>query len=166
MAGNGGNGTLQTGILVALGVIVAAGVFGVIQSPANATAILGFCGVITVNLLNLFQQKRTTEKLADAADKVECVRENLVISEMKTAAKLAGLSVVADETHALVNSSMGIQLALHAVTARRLAEALPDDQAAAEAAERAETMLRDHEKKQAIADAKAAEGGDAEKEIG
>lgn len=57
------------------------------------------------------------------------------------------------DVHTLVNSNMGIQLALNAANARWRAdkENRPED---IEAAEKAEALLREHETKQAQVDAR------------
>lgn len=67
--------------------------------------------------------------------------------------KLNSIAKVADKTHILVNSSMGIQLKLNADNARRVADfsnLLVD----IKAADLAEEMLREHQTQQAIVDAK------------
>lgn len=66
--------------------------------------------------------------------------------------KLRTIGKVADKTHTLVNSNMGIQLRLNAGNSQIVAElrGRPED---IQAAKLAEKMLADHEGKQATVDA-------------
>lgn len=67
--------------------------------------------------------------------------------------KLNKIGKVADATHTLVNSNMGVQLRLTAAVSRRLA-ALTRNKSDLAAAELADKMLMEHEDKQATVDAK------------
>lgn len=68
------------------------------------------------------------------------------------ARKMNTIEKVADKTHALVNSTMGYQLKMHATVTRRLA-AITGDAADKEAADQAAQLLKDHDEKQAVVDA-------------
>ena len=70
---------------------------------------------------------------------------------------LNGLLGVTNDTHALVNSSMGVQLRVSWLALKRVAELTghPDDREAAEASSR---MLDEHDKRQLHADLRKAEG--------
>ena len=135
----------QVSILVVLGVVVAIGVGGSILSPTNAVQIIGFCTLISVSLLALLKSETTEQKVAE-------VKSDLAASDAKTVAQLNKMEVTGEKTHILVNSNMGVQLKLSAAALRRLANLTsdPDD---VEAATLAETMLAEHNKKQAIVDA-------------
>lgn len=67
-------------------------------------------------------------------------------------AKLVMIAAVANDTHTLVNSAMGTQLKLHAITARAKADLRPDDEADKKVAELAESMLRDYLARQKVLD--------------
>lgn len=117
-------------------------------------------GIVTLVLA--YMQMRTKQavvstasdakiEVVKVAEKAEQVKTTLEVSTKKTDAALIGLARVAKDTHTLVNSNMGIQLKLHAATSKRLAliSKDPDDIAAAELAE---LLFQEHNKKQAIVD--------------
>lgn len=64
-------------------------------------------------------------------------------------------NIVAEKTHTLVNSNMGVQLSLHAATARRLAAITGhhEDRAAADLAEK---LRREHNSRQDVVDSNEA----------
>ncbi len=143
-------------VLVAIVVIVAAGIVGVIWSPANTVQILGFCTLITVSLLALLQRDKVAQVLADkVAGTAEGVAEKVTLraAELKSAlaesdekklVRLEAMNKTVEATHQLVNSGALIQLRLTAVLSRRLAELTkaPED---ALAADRAEELVRQQE---------------------
>ncbi len=155
----------QVGVLTALGVVAISGAFAAALSPQEAVAqIIGFCSLISVSLLALLQQMRTTaaaEKVAEKADikrnevahKVEMVKDDLTISRNITNTKLDDLARVTDETRILVNSKTEVLMQLYAVAMRRLAERTQDvgDLAAADRAERA---YKEHQTSQSLLDDK------------
>lgn len=65
--------------------------------------------------------------------------------------RLGKIAKVADQTHTLVNSAMGYQLQLNAVSTRRLA-ILTNSPVDVQAAALAERALKEHEEKQAVVD--------------
>lgn len=84
----------------------------------------------------------------------------LLMSREKKATheKLDGITSVTKETRTWVNSLMGVQLKLNAYSTRRLADIavasnLSTKQVDVEAANRAESMLKEHEEQQAKVDA-------------
>ncbi len=79
---NGGLATQSTAILVAIGVVVVAGVFSAALAHDNAGQIIGFCSLIAVSLLGLLQQARAAAK----TDEVKAVLET---SQAKVAEKTA-----------------------------------------------------------------------------
>lgn len=66
--------------------------------------------------------------------------------------KLNAIAKTGEQVHALVNSNMGTQLKLNAITLRRLA-IITKDPIDVDAAMLAEKLLQEHEAKQAVADA-------------
>lgn len=66
--------------------------------------------------------------------------------------RLGKIAETGEKTHTLVNSNMGVQLRLHAVTSRRLADVLNTPETE-EIAQLAAKMLEEHESKQATVDA-------------
>lgn len=167
------NGSAQTGVLVAIGVVVVSGIFGASYSKDSAIIVLGFCGTICTALLGLLQQMRveyardkdakeakelaktTADKLDKAAEKVEEVKQTLTATTSTQDAKLDEMSKVGTATHALVNSNMGTALKLNSVVSRRLAD-LTKDTADITAADLADKLLAEHVAKQAMVDAKDA----------
>lgn len=124
------NGASQKGILIALGVVVAAGVSGAVASPANTPQIIGFTTLIATSLLGLLAQIYTANRQDEKLTKVERT---------------------GDATHTLVNSAMSAQLRLNAVMARRLAT-LTSDPADHALAATAEAEYHNHESQQRIVD--------------
>lgn len=139
--------TTNKPILIALGFVVATGVIGSVFSPQNVINILGFCGFITVSLVGLVKAGATAEK-------VEEVKVDLKKTSKEQSETLSEIKDTGEKVHILVNSNMGIQLRLNAVQSRRLADITknPDD---IKAAALAQSMLEEHEKKQAVVDAHA-----------
>lgn len=139
--------TTNKPILIALGFVVATGVIGSVLSPQNVINILGFCGFITVSLVGLVKAGATAEK-------VEEVKVDLKKTSKEQSETLSEIKDTGEKVHILVNSNMGIQLRLNAVQSRRLADITknPDD---IKAAALAQSMLEEHEKKQAVVDAHA-----------
>lgn len=118
--------------------------------------------VVTIVLAWMqFRVKATIESTAKAAAvKAEEVKEVLEEATETTDKKLQGLAEVAEEAkktgdaiHVLVNSSMMAQLKISAVALRRIAD-LTKHAGDIAAAELAEKLLHEHEKKQAAVDAK------------
>lgn len=150
------NGGAQRGILIALGVVVTLGVLGAVLSrdPINSTQILGFCGVVTVSLLALLHQVRTSAKIETTATNVE---QALHQTNLKRAEELAQLKENSEKTLGWVNSAMGTQLERTAISERRLADITksPSDiQMAKESAAR----YTDHMTQQRVEDRKEAQG--------
>lgn len=132
-------------VLIAVTVITALGVVGVILSPQNTVAIIGFCALSVPGLLALLQNSK-------AAEQREQVKTTLAVNEAKSDRKLAKIEATGEKTHTLVNSNMGAQLKLNAVATRRLAD-LTKDQDDINAANLAAKMLKEHEGRQAVVDA-------------
>lgn len=88
-----------------------------------------------------------------AAEIVKEVKVNLENSNAVADAKLEEIKKVSKETHGLVNSQMGIQLRLNADNSRWRAD-VSGKEKDIKAAEKAEELLKDHESKQAIEDAR------------
>ncbi len=78
-------------------------------------------------------------------------RDKLALTMAAKDVLLRRIQQTADDTHMLVNSNMGIQLKLHAETARELAEALPTPRRL-KIAEEAEAALLAHLSRQAVVD--------------
>jgi hypothetical protein len=138
-------------ILLAVVLIIAVGITGTILSPTNAITIIGFCGLAIPSLLSLLKSGEAAEKVAEAAVKVDEVKTSLAASNFANEAQLNKIEATGEKTHTLVNSNMGVQLKLNAVSTRRLAVLTKDavDEAAANLAEQ---TLKEHEGKQAIVD--------------
>jgi hypothetical protein len=92
-----------------------------------------------------------TAKLA--ASKVSEVKHTLEASTANATQKLNEIAIVADKTHILVNSQMGQQLMMYAITARTLAD-LTHKPEHIKAAEEADQKLSDHVAKQHLVDTK------------
>lgn len=84
------------------------------------------------------------------------VAQELASAQKVTDAKLLGLAETGTSTHLLVNSAMGLQKKQNALLARRVAQ-LTNDPEDALAADEAERLWAEHEKKQAAVDAKEAQ---------
>lgn len=165
------DGPTQTIVLVVLGGVVVAGLLGASVSKEGAPQILGFCGMIVVQLFTLLQQSRAATqadrkvdeaavKVAEVAvaaqttaAKVEEVKQILDTTTVTAAGKMEALEKVAGATHTLVNSNMGVQLKLNAVVSRRLAD-MTKEPADMVAAELADKLLAEHVSKQAVVDSK------------
>jgi ribonuclease HII len=94
----------------------------------------------------------------EAATRVEEVKADLHASNAEKNAKLDNIAQLSEKTHALVNSAMGAQLRLTAETARALADVDPAS-VNVTAANLAERLYREHQVKQAAADAGDFPGG-------
>ncbi len=154
----------QVAILIALGVVAVSGAFAAALSATEAVPqIIGFCTLISVSLLALLQQMRTTvlaEQAAlkgdDAANRVEQVKETLASTANDTKIKLDSLGRVAEQTRTLVNGHHLVALKLNAELSRwkyeqTMKEDHPEHERAAEykrAAELAERVYREQEAKQ------------------
>jgi hypothetical protein len=71
--------------------------------------------------------------------------------------KLNSIQKTGETVHTLVNSNMGTQLKLNAISLRRLAT-ITNNPVDVDAAMLAEKLLKEHEAKQAVVDASAAKG--------
>jgi hypothetical protein len=91
-----------------------------------------------------------TKKPRDS--KMERALSELLEAVSQTNKQISKIATVADKTHTLVNSNMGIQLMLNAVVTRRLAS-ITKDQDDEAAALKAEALLEAHEGKQKVVDA-------------
>ncbi len=115
-----------------------------------------------VTIILAVMQRRTQNMVQrtadDASAKVDQVKADLNTSTAEKNAKLDNLTQLSEKTHALVNSAMGAQLRLTAETARAKAEVTKDpiDMVAAGTAER---LYKEHQVKQAKADATFPETG-------
>jgi len=92
--------------------------------------------------------------LVGVMNKLDARKAEKAVAKAQMAAEIA--AKVANDTHTLVNSNMGLQLRTNAALARRIASlptATADDIAVAAAAEKA---LADHEHRQAIVDKRQA----------
>ena len=137
-------------ILVALGFVVAVGVIGSVFSPVNIVSILGFCSVVVVSLLGMIKANETSEKVGE-------VKTDLAKSNELHGSELTKIKETGEKVHTLVNSNMGVQLRLNATLSRRVADLTTDyeeKRLATKAAELAESLLTEHEGKQAIVDRK------------
>jgi hypothetical protein len=139
-------------ILLSIVVVLGLGITGTVLSPTNTVAIIGFCGLAIPSLLSLLKSGEAAEKVAEAAVKVDEVKTSLAESNANTEVQLSKIEATGEKTHTLVNSNMGVQLKLNAVSTRRLAE-LTKNAVDAAAADLAEKTLKEHEGKQAIVDA-------------
>lgn len=128
-------------------------------------------GVVTVILA--YMSHRTKQKVEDEAgqskvrvrevkvkveevkDSVDEIKESVAHTEGETAARLKAIARIAQDTHTLVNSNMGVQLEAVARGLREIARlrGLPGDD---EAASVAEAAYQDHERKQDLVDAEIA----------
>lgn len=169
------------GILTLIGLVVVTGVLGTWARPENATQVIGFCSVVAVTLLGIFQGAISAIKVQEVADQakvaavkveevktqataaaveVKEVRNTLRSDGAKTAAKLKQMAKVMRDTHTLVNNNMEKQLKITAIALRRVAEnGDPDDIAAAVAAEE---LLAEHVAKQRIVDSRKAKNEDTD----
>ncbi len=99
------------------------------------------------------EANRRAEESKAAAEQVASV---LKATTDSSDARIEKLTKVTNDTHTLVNSNMGVQLRLNKVVTRRLANLTkdtPEGEADEKAAALAESMLSEHEAKQAIVDA-------------
>ena len=90
-----------------------------------------------------------------AAVKVKEVKTTLEESTAAFGSQLDSIAKTGQDTHVLVNARMGAQLKLNMIATRRLADMTkgqPGGEADEEAAKLAESLYREHEKKQAIVD--------------
>lgn len=149
----------QKWLLIALGVIVTAGVLGSAWSRDTAITIqiLGFCGLITASLLNQLQiirngQQATLQAEALAQETKE-VKDTLRETTSRGQEKTEELVSMVKETKQLVNSASLTQLRINQRSAKRLSELLPNDPEVAKDLEAANKMVEDHEKAQASATA-------------
>lgn len=160
------NGSSQKGILVVIGVVVAAGVIGAAVAQESTVQILGFCSLIAVALLGLLQQMRTADQAETTAKKVEDVKIALGVSDRKASDDVAKSDAKQDKiiktgeiTKSLANSSYGASL-WATLQALRAVERLTSDPAslieAKAAVVEAERLHNEHIAKQAVVDAKDA----------
>jgi hypothetical protein len=132
-------------------------------------ALIGGAVTVVLAYMQLLTRRSMEERADRAVAKAEVVKNTLQTANARTAAKVAEvkaslensssttelrlgeMKIVADQTHTLVNSAMGIQLQMHAETTRRIAEMTnhANDISDADAAEHA---LAEHKRKQTIAD--------------
>lgn len=102
-------------------------------------------GVIAVYMAKL------NRKADVAAAKTEEVKETLAEVSEHTEVKLSEMSIVARDTHTLVNANMGRQLKISAVALRRVAD-ITNDADDISAAEDAESIYQEHMTKQWVVD--------------
>jgi len=91
------NGTTQTAILVAIGIVTLTGVGGVVLAQSNATQIIGFCTMIDVSLLGLLQQTKAAARVSD-------VKQTLDYTTIAQAFKLEQVAAKVEEVHKATNS--------------------------------------------------------------
>lgn len=161
-----GNGGTKRNIYLALVVIVALAVVGVVFSPDNTISILGFCGIAVTGLFTHLSTLNTAEKAQQAAEqvekrvivaaqKVEEVKAALVEKDENMDVRLDGIVKMGVRNHVLLNSNMGIQLKSNAALSRWKADQTgkPEDKAAAD---EAQDMYEEHQRKQTQLDAQDA----------
>ena len=130
------------------------------MSEGLGIAIVALLGTVFTGIMSYFMAKQTlAANMANklAADSNKTAKESSdKLDETNTVAKdsnekLEQLVVVADDTHTLVNSNMGIQLMMTSSALRRIADLTkePDD---IKAADEANALLVEHERKQKIVD--------------
>jgi hypothetical protein len=129
-----------------LAVILVALVFvaGAVLSPSQTVPIIGFGTLIAAALLQLLQGSKAAVKVAEVAE-----------VQKTDAKKIDKLAVVAQATHALVNSQYGAALLATVLALKNVARLTTDpaDKARAEAAvDEAERLYKDHQRKQAMVD--------------
>jgi hypothetical protein len=112
----------------------------------------GFCGVAFIAYMQYRTSAAVRDGTADTHGKLNQVMDQAHRSSEVLADNLTSIKNTTDGTHMLVNSAMGAQKKLLAVTARAKA-AITEDQTDIAAAVAAETDLADHEKKQGALDA-------------
>ena len=181
---NGGESTFgPSTTMVAIGVMACVGVVGVAAAPSNAQMILGFCGVVIVQLLAILNQqwsdirksreaaalrqevldaevnrvaeaKAVAEKVAEAAVKVEKATINADDKRTKTSEKLDDLSATARRTEVYCNSVLGRVLRVAAIVTAASAAVQKTPESIA-AAEIATKELREHEEAQKKIDEEA-----------
>ena len=100
-----------------------------------------------LGVINLDAKKRLA-KVAESADLATSNAESAAVKASETSERVL---VLADKTHTLVNSQMGQQLMLNAITARTLANLTKESKDIA-SADAAEEKLRLHQKRQDIVD--------------
>jgi hypothetical protein len=109
--------------------------------------------LIVVGMLAfIFKEFRDAQRATWAANLADDVKTNLTLIDAAREKKLDEMIQVVRDTHTLVNSAMGAQLRLHAITARAKAD-ITKDRADIVAAETAERMLDHHNRQQAKVDA-------------
>jgi hypothetical protein len=115
--------------------------------------------VVRIQIKNGKLAREEAAAAASAAQKVAQKVETVVDVTAKSVDKVdkqnAVILDVAIKTHTLVNSQMGQQLMLYAITARTLAN-LTKDPVHISAADAAEEKLKEHQLKQAVVDNKEA----------
>ncbi len=124
---------------------------------ALVTGAFGFLTVLLQAIMTYImarlnnQQIAAAKKVEQAAVKVEDVKKDLQKTTELTEKKLDNIVKVANDTHTLVNSNMGVQLRLNAELSRWKAESTktPEDE---QAAVTSEGMYQDHLRKQAVVD--------------
>ncbi|TMJ00849.1 MAG: hypothetical protein E6G97_18110 [Alphaproteobacteria bacterium] len=95
------------------------------------TAVVSLLGTMFTGILT-YLMARLNARAAVAATAVEQVKKDLSTSQGVVNEKLDKAEKIAEKTHTLVNSNMGVQLEMHALLARRMADKThePDDIAA------------------------------------
>lgn len=104
--------------------------------------------VIIGPIVQIWVQRVIAAKVADRVHEVKVKLDS--VEEVKNE-QAAALAKITQDTHTLVNSNFGIQLALHAKSARKLAN-LTNDPVDILVADTAEADLQDHITKQKIVD--------------
>jgi mannitol-specific phosphotransferase system IIBC component len=138
-------------------------VFSDTSIAAIATAIAGLLTTIFSGLMVYFmarlkaQAEQAAAKQTEAAKKVETVAAKLEVTTANTENKLNAIAVVADATHMLGNSNMGMALKLNALNARKLAE-ITKDPIDLKAADAADEKLAQHTASQEKVDNKYPQG--------
>ncbi len=146
----------QNGILVLIGLVAVIGVVGVIYSPLNSIAVMGFCSMIAAQLLNLLQGYKAAAKAEEVANRADIVE----VKADKAAAEMADLKKISVATHTLVNSNMELELIenLELKKWKAAHTTNPSDMLTANAAvENAIRKLDEHRNKQLIVDNKLEE---------
>lgn len=117
----------------------------------SETIWLALIGVLTIAVKEYFDSKRAERAEAKADKVVEVTKKSTQVTEKR----LESIAKVGEKTHTLVNSNMGVQLKLNAAVTKRLAD-LTNDADDRKAAELAQSMWEEHEKKQHAVDVKEA----------
>lgn len=117
-----------------------------------ANSVIALIGTIFSGVM-VYLMARLKTKTEKAAVEVKAVATKLDKKSTVAEEKLNAIAKVADATHKLTNSNMGVQLRISAVQARRISD-LTRDKADALAAIEAETLLLEHQTNQDRVDEK------------